>query len=332
MMRAVEWSWCAALLVLTATASWAQSARPRETGRIDSALLMRDVEALSAPEMEGRLTGTPGNKRAQAYIAAQFKEIGLEPLSGAFEQKFSFKQTARGAVKEFPDATNLVGGGARNGGARSLRPRLGSLRSSRRPQRPGLSRRRRQCLGRRRRCSRSARWLRAHPPRQSLLFVAFDGEEEGLQGARHFVEQPPVPLDRISTVVNMDMVGARRQERPVRRGHASLSGAEAARRGRGQGAADHRHASATISPACRRATTGRSRPITVRSTPPMCRSSTSASRITPTTTSPSDTADKIPRAFYAEAVEMVLSTVQRLADASGAAAAAAPARHSEEER
>ena len=39
---------------------------------------------------------------------------------------------------------------------------------------------------------------------------------------------------------------------------------------------------------------------------------------------PSDTADKIPRAFV-EAVEVVLSTVQRLADASGATAPAAPA-------
>ena len=85
-------SWCAVVLVLTAAAPWAQSARPRETGRIDADRLMRDVQSLSAPEMEGRLTGTPGNKRAQAFIAAQFKEIGLEPLNATFEQKFSFRR------------------------------------------------------------------------------------------------------------------------------------------------------------------------------------------------------------------------------------------------
>ena len=62
--RAVGCSWCAVLLVLTATAPAAQSARPRETGGVDAARLMRDVEALSAPEMEGRLSGTPGAKRA----------------------------------------------------------------------------------------------------------------------------------------------------------------------------------------------------------------------------------------------------------------------------
>ena len=53
----------------------------------------------------------------------------------------------------------------------------------------------------------AARWFRAHPPRQSVLFVAFDGEEQGLQGARQFVANPPVQLDRVSTVVNMDMIG-----------------------------------------------------------------------------------------------------------------------------
>src|SRR4029453_10928451 len=103
-----EWSWCAVLLVFSATASSAQSVRPRETGRVDGARLMRDVETLSAPEMEGRLSGTPGNKRARAFIAAQFKEMGLEPLNGAFEQKFSFKKTTRGTVQEVPDAANLV--------------------------------------------------------------------------------------------------------------------------------------------------------------------------------------------------------------------------------
>jgi len=57
--RAVEWSWCAVLLVLTATAPAAQSAPPRETGRVDAARLMRDrrIHRLVAVDETGRPIG-----------------------------------------------------------------------------------------------------------------------------------------------------------------------------------------------------------------------------------------------------------------------------------
>jgi Zn-dependent M28 family amino/carboxypeptidase len=38
------------------------------------------------------------------------------------------------------------------------------------------------------------------------VFVAFDAEEHGLQGARAFVDAPPVARDRIALNVNLDMV------------------------------------------------------------------------------------------------------------------------------
>ena len=170
----------------------------------------------------------------------------------------------------------------------------------------------------------AARWFRAHPPRQSLLFVAFDAEEEGLQGARHFVAHPPVPLDRISTVVNMDMIG--RGDKNV----LFVAGT---------------HHYPALKPIVEDAARGRS--ITVAfghdqpGLPPgddWTQSSDHGPFHTarvpflyfgvedhPDYHKPSDTADKIPRAFYVEAVEMVLSTVQRLADASGRGRAAAPA-------
>ena len=170
----------------------------------------------------------------------------------------------------------------------------------------------------------AARWFRAHPPRQSLLFVAFDAEEEGLQGARHFVAHPPVPLDRISTVVNMDMIG--RGDKNV----LFVAGT---------------HHYPALKPIVEDA--GRERSITVTlghdqpGLPPgddWTQSSDHGPFHTarvpflyfgvedhPDYHKPSDTADKIPRAFYVEAVEVVLSTVQRLADASGAVRPAAPA-------
>lgn len=44
-------------------------------------------------------------------------------------------------------------------------------------------------------------------PRRSVIVVLFSGEEMGLLGSRHFVENPPVPLSQIKGMINMDMVG-----------------------------------------------------------------------------------------------------------------------------
>jgi Zn-dependent M28 family amino/carboxypeptidase len=46
-----------------------------------------------------------------------------------------------------------------------------------------------------------------HRPKRSILFVSFNTEERGLLGSWAFVERPPVPLDHIVAVLNMDMVG-----------------------------------------------------------------------------------------------------------------------------
>jgi hypothetical protein len=52
--------------------------------------------------------------------------------------------------------------------------------------------------------------VRAPRPRRSLIFIWDTGEERGLWGTRHFVHQPPVPLESIVAHVNIDMIGANR--------------------------------------------------------------------------------------------------------------------------
>ena len=310
----VRAAWSAVLLVVLATAPQAQPA----AGRVDASQLLRDVEALSAPDMEGRLTGTPGNKRAQAYITAQFKAIGLEPLNGSFEQKFAFTRTQRGGIQEFPDAANLMA--VVRGTAERDRYVLVSAHYDHLGVRNGQVYRGADddasgVAG----MLAAARWFRAHPARQSLLFVAFDGEEEGLQGSRSFVANPPVPLERISTVVNLDMIG--RGDRNV----LFVSGT---------------HHYPALKPLVDEAAKGRSITVTTGHDQPSLPPGedwTQSSDHGPFHTAqvpflyfgvedhpdyhqPTDTADKIPKAFYVEAVEMVIGTAQRLADA------AAPAR------
>ncbi|MEO8160433.1 MAG: M20/M25/M40 family metallo-hydrolase [Arenimonas sp.] len=182
--------------------------------RIDALALLNDVKTLSAPAMQGRAVGTPGGKLARDYIARRLVEIGLEPAFGrSFEQPFQFTP-GRGirfwgakfwqAPVAIPgvNLAALVRGtvdpghylvvsahydhlGIRNGklypGADDNASGVGAMLAA-------------------------ARWFRDHPPRHSILFVAFDGEEKGLRGARAFVDKPPVPLAAMLVDINFDMV------------------------------------------------------------------------------------------------------------------------------
>lgn len=52
-------------------------------------------------------------------------------------------------------------------------------------------------------------------PDRTVVFVAFGAEEEGMLGSAKFVSDPPVPLDRVAAMVNMDMIGRLRDELTV---------------------------------------------------------------------------------------------------------------------
>jgi hypothetical protein len=52
-----------------------------------------------------------------------------------------------------------------------------------------------------------ARTVSAGPPARSVIFLLCSGEEAACIGSRHFVSDPPVPIDRIVADVNMDMIG-----------------------------------------------------------------------------------------------------------------------------
>jgi hypothetical protein len=60
-------------------------------------------------------------------------------------------------------------------------------------------------------------------PEHDLLFCAFTGEEMGLVGSAHFVDDPPRPLERIEAMINMDMVGRLRDDRLMVMGEGTAS-------------------------------------------------------------------------------------------------------------
>lgn len=170
----------------------AQAAPPR----VDPARLMADVETLSAPAMEGRRTGTPGSERARAFLLERFRALGLTPIGPGYEQRFSSGEASaanlvgmvRGTMR--PDEFLLVTAhydhlGVRNG---ALHPGADDNAS-------GVAV-----------MLQAAAHIAASPLRHSVVFIAFDSEEQGLRGAKHFVANPLVDLKRIRLMLNLDMV------------------------------------------------------------------------------------------------------------------------------
>ena len=51
--------------------------------------LREKLTILAGPEMEGRETGFPGQKKAAAYIVEQFKKMGLNPVMATATSKHS---------------------------------------------------------------------------------------------------------------------------------------------------------------------------------------------------------------------------------------------------
>jgi hypothetical protein len=61
-------------------------------------------------------------------------------------------------------------------------------------------------------------------PKRSILFVWHCGEEKGLWGSRYFTEYPTIPLDKIVTQLNIDMIGRSRKEGDTNASNKDLSG------------------------------------------------------------------------------------------------------------
>lgn len=51
-------------------------------------------------------------------------------------------------------------------------------------------------------------YYQAHPSKYTLVFIAFAGEEAGLLGSQHFVQNPMLPLQNIRFLLNLDIMGS----------------------------------------------------------------------------------------------------------------------------
>lgn len=170
---------------------------------IDSQQLIKDIHTLSSDKFEGRLTGTRGNRLAQFYLLERFKQIGLQPYHNTYEYPFYFKQGEKqtmgtnlyGYIQGKSDAVIVITAHYDHLGIKSGQAGKDSIYNGADDNASGIG----GLLA-------IMGYFKKHSPEHTLIFAALDGEEEGLQGAKAFLLQPPVPVSQMILNLNMDMI------------------------------------------------------------------------------------------------------------------------------
>lgn len=184
------------------------------------------IEYLASDDLQGRETGTPGEARAAAYIARNFEDFGLIPAGDeeTYFQEFTVNMSVlnnphRPDSTTFPDeeriTRNVVGllegtvdpdtyiiVGAHydhlgRGAFGSLFTRNDTTIHN------GADDNASGTAG----LLELAHYFSENRIEKSILFIAFSGEEMGLLGSQHFVDEPTIPLEQSMAMINMDMIG-----------------------------------------------------------------------------------------------------------------------------
>jgi len=185
--------------------------------------IKEDVSFLADDKLEGRQTGTPGEKAAATYIADRFKELGLEPKgTNGYFQEFSFKpktdphQEVKYTMVNADSSitgTNVIGY-IDNKAARTIvvgahydHLGYGSEGSLYRGEDKAIHNGADDNASGVAIMLNLASKLKNTNKGNNYLFMSFSGEEIGLLGSNYFVKNSTINVDSINYMLNMDMVG-----------------------------------------------------------------------------------------------------------------------------
>ncbi|MCZ4245004.1 M28 family peptidase [Pedobacter punctiformis] len=162
--------------------------------------LLKDVQVLSSDAYQGRKNGTKGAEMARAYIIDRFIKLGLKsyPANVNYAQEFTFK--SKGVNLNGTNVVGYIPGKSNNVIVISAHyDHLGVVKdvifNGADDNASGVAG-----------LLKIAAYFSKNKPNNTIIFAAFDAEEVGLQGAKAFVSNPPVPINTISVNLNMDMI------------------------------------------------------------------------------------------------------------------------------
>lgn len=185
--------------------------------------ILEDVTFLADDKLEGRQTGTEGEKAAAAYLVQRFQELDLEPKgTDGYIQMFNFKpktnphedvkftevlsdstivgRNVLGFIDNKSNQTVVIGAHYDHlgyGGEGSLfRGDEKAIHNGADDNASGVAL-----------MLNLASKLRATNVNNNYLFIAFSGEEMGLLGSNYFVKNATIDVAKMNYMINMDMVG-----------------------------------------------------------------------------------------------------------------------------
>ncbi len=192
--------------------------------------IKKHIAFLASDKLHGRGSGTEDERKAAAYIAEQFKQIGLTPQGDnkSWLNHFTFKQSNNPHEISDPNAPTLncnnVIGFLDNGAEYTIAigahyDHLGMVdgEGSSLEAHPenkihnGADDNASGVAG----VIELARYFKNNGKTEpfNFLFLCFSGEELGLIGSKRFCENPTYPLSKLNYYLNMDMIGRFREEK-----------------------------------------------------------------------------------------------------------------------
>jgi hypothetical protein len=218
--------------------------------------IQKTVGYLASEKLKGRGTGEKGGIKASNFVAKQFKKLGLTPgNNGSYFQDFTFdRKSHTGLVSR-----NVIGW-LDNGAVRTIvigahydhlgtaglfdgKYPVGQIHNGADDNASGVAG-----------LLEFARYFIENGQKEpfNFLFIAFGGEEMGLQGSKYYTAHPTLPLTNVHFMLNMDMIGRYNEERGLGIGgyataqewpavfkDAKVEGIKYFTDGSGKGASDH---------------------------------------------------------------------------------------------
>ncbi len=167
---------------------------------VNETTLLKHLKTLSSDIYEGRRTGTKGGVKARKYIINQFHTLGVLPFKDNYEQPFSFEKRGKtyhganilGWIKgtQSPQKYIVISAHYDHEGIKK-----GKIYNGADDNASGISA-----------LFAFGEFLKNNPPKHSVVLSAFDAEELGIKGSKHFVESSIIPHHKIVVNLNMDMI------------------------------------------------------------------------------------------------------------------------------
>jgi hypothetical protein len=207
-------------LLLSCTQSTQNSALDVEITATD---ITEHISYLASEELKGREAGTAEEAKAANYLANYFRDFGLEPAGN--DQTFFQEFTINTAILNNPHSTDTTGEKRLSKNVAAMLQgtgeseefiiigahydhlgygEFGSLyRGETARIHNGADDNASGTAG----LLELAHYFSINRPSTDILFLAFSGEEMGLLGSAHYVEEPTVDLSNALAMINMDMIG-----------------------------------------------------------------------------------------------------------------------------